>query len=146
MYTLFLYPFTIYNDCHTLTHRVVAFIVYLYTCSTRPALLDVLVAPVVKKDEIHSTNYVLLNGDLRDMNSVGDRMLAAGLDRSLPTMFLTECVLVYMEPEKSRGVIKWAGTNFSTALFLNYEPVRTLILQEAFGNGIIYYYYADTTK
>ena len=94
-------------------------------------------APVVKKDEIHSTNYVLLNGDLRDMNCVGDKMLAAGLDKSLPTMFMTECVLVYMEPEKSREVIKWAGTNFSTALFLNYEPVRRiLILWEAFGNGM----------
>ena len=94
-------------------------------------------APVVKKDEIHSTNYVLLNGDLRDMNCISDKMLAAGLDKSLPTMFMTECVLVYMEPEKSREVIKWAGTNFSTALFLNYEPVRRiLILWKAFGNGI----------
>lgn len=83
-------------------------------------------APVVNKDEIRSTNYILLNGDLRDMNSVGDRMLAAGLDKTLPTMFLTECVLVYMEPDKSREVIRWAGTNFSTALFLNYEPVRRL--------------------
>lgn len=71
-------------------------------------------------------------------------MLAAGLDKTLPTMFLTECVLVYMEPEKSREVIKWVGTNFSTALFLNYEPVRR-ILTEAFGNEIIILY-TDTTK
>ena len=94
--------------------------------STKAALLNVLAVPDVKKDEIHSTNYILLNGDLRDMNSVGERMLAAGLDKTLPTIFLTECVLVYMEPEKSREVIKWAGTNFGTALFLNYEPVRFL--------------------
>lgn len=97
-------------------------IVYIH--STKQALSDVLVAPVIKKDEIHSKSYVLLSGDLRDMKTVGDKLLAVGLDTSLPTMFLTECVLVYMEPEKSREVIKWAGTTFSTALFLNYEPVR----------------------
>ena len=94
--------------------------------SSKPALLDVLNAPDIKKDEIYSNNYVLLNGDLRDMNSVGDRMVAAGLNKALPTMFLTECVLIYMEPEKSREVIKWVGTNFITSLFLNYEPVRRL--------------------
>ena len=90
-------------------------------------LLDVLVDPLINKDEIHSQGYVLLAGDLRDIDSVGERMLAAGLDKSLPTMFLTECVLVYMEPEKSRKVIKWAGTTFSTALFLNYEPVSSCV-------------------
>ena len=108
-----------HTHAHTLTHTPLHI-------STKAALLNVLAAPDVKKDEIHSTNYILLNGDLRDMNSVGERMLAAGLDKTLPTIFLTECVLVYMEPEKSREVIKWAGTNFGTALFLNYEPVRFL--------------------
>ena len=69
-------------------------------------------------------------GDLRDMSLVGERLLSLGLDKSLPTMFLTECVLVYMEPEKSRKVIKWAGSNFTTSLFLNYEPVsRDVLLQ-----------------
>ena len=106
---------------------IIQYVPIIYTYSTKPALLDVLVAPVVKKDDIHSNNYVLLSEDLRDMNSVGDKMLAAGLNKTLPTMFLTECVLVYMEPEKSREVIKWAGTNFSTAVFLNYEPVRRFL-------------------
>ena len=49
----------------------------------------------------------------------------------LPTMFVAECVLVYMEPHLSQSIIRWAGTNFNTALFLNYEPVnsRMLLLQ-----------------
>ena len=94
--------------------------------STKQALLEVLVEPVMNKDEIQSKGYCLMAGDLRDMDSLGERLLVAGgLDRSLPTMFLAECVLVYMEPEKSRKVIEWAGSTFSTALFLNYEPVRS---------------------
>ena len=38
-------------------------------------------------------------------------------------MFIAECVLVYIEPHLSSQLIKWAGSVFSTALFLNYEPV-----------------------
>ena len=95
-------------------------------CSTKQALLEVLVDPVINKDEIIAKGYVLMAGDIRDMDSVGERMLAAGLNKSLPTMFLTECVLVYIEPEKSRKVIEWAGTTFSTALFLNYGPVSII--------------------
>ena len=38
-------------------------------------------------------------------------------------MILAECVLVYMDPDKSRDVVNWFGQHFSTALFLNYEPV-----------------------
>ena len=47
------------------------------------------------------------------------------LHHSLPTIFIAECVLVYMEPHLSQNIIKWAGSHFSTALFLNYEPVST---------------------
>ena len=54
--------------------------------------------------------------------------LSPSLSCSLPTMILTECVLIYMEPEKSREVVKWFGKQFKTALFLNYEPVRPVII------------------
>lgn len=46
---------------------------------------------------------------------------------SLPTVFITECVLVYMEPEHSAAIINWAGTNFKTAVFINYEQVGHLM-------------------
>lgn len=45
---------------------------------------------------------------------------------SLPTMILAECVLVYMEPDKSKDIVHWFGKHFPTALFLNYEPVSAL--------------------
>jgi len=46
---------------------------------------------------------------------------------SLPTVFITECVLVYMEPEHSAAIVNWAGGNFKTAIFINYEQVSTVI-------------------
>ncbi|XP_064381999.1 leucine carboxyl methyltransferase 1-like isoform X2 [Halichondria panicea] len=93
-----------------------------YYISKEP-LREVLVDPVIEKDSISSKHYKLLSGDLRDMATVGEKLLSSGVDTSLPTLFLTECVLVYMDPDKSREVIRWAGNNFSTALFLNYEPI-----------------------
>ena len=42
-------------------------------------------------------------------------------------MLIAECVLVYIEPSLSSQLIKWAGKLFTTALFLNYEPVSVLL-------------------
>lgn len=41
----------------------------------------------------------------------------------LPTLLVTECVLVYMTPEQSANLIKWAASTFVTAMFVNYEQV-----------------------
>ena len=54
-------------------------------------------------------------------------MISDNLCFSLPTVFITECVLVYMEPEHSAAIINWAGANFKTALFINYEQVKIFI-------------------
>ncbi len=45
-------------------------------------------------------------------------------------MFLSECVLVYLEPEESGGVIAWAAANFKEAIFLTYEQIHP---HDAFG-------------
>lgn len=50
-------------------------------------------------------------------------MGTGGLDVSVPTLFLSECVLVYLEPEESGAVIAWAGATFPSAAFLTYEQV-----------------------
>lgn len=42
----------------------------------------------------------------------------------LPTLLITECVLVYMTPEQSANLIKWAANSFGTAMFINYEQVK----------------------
>lgn len=46
------------------------------------------------------------------------------LPSRLPTLLITECVLVYMSPEQSANLIKWAASSFGTAMFINYEQVR----------------------
>ncbi|XP_031554492.1 leucine carboxyl methyltransferase 1-like [Actinia tenebrosa] len=88
----------------------------------------------IEEKEIHSNCYHLLAADLRDVDVIESKITSIGLDRSLPTVFITECVLVYMEPNKSATLINWAGSHFKTALFLNYEQVN---MQDRFGHVMI---------
>ena len=46
----------------------------------------------------------------------------------LPTLFLSECVLVYMTPEQASKLVHWAADTFHTAMFINYEQVNTAVL------------------
>lgn len=41
----------------------------------------------------------------------------------LPTLLLSECVLVYMTPSQSSNLVRWAAETFHTAMFINYEQV-----------------------
>lgn len=43
---------------------------------------------------------------------------------SLPTVLLSECVLVYMTPSQSSNLLRWAAEIFHTAMFINYEQVN----------------------
>lgn len=42
----------------------------------------------------------------------------------LPTVLLSECVLVYMTPSQSSNLVRWAAETFHTAMFINYEQVN----------------------
>lgn len=48
----------------------------------------------------------------------------------LPTFFLSECVMVYMEPAESRALIRWVADSFTRAVFVTYEQIHP---DDAFG-------------
>ena len=43
--------------------------------------------------------------------------------RSLPTIILAECVMIYMEGEKSTALLRWFSEHLSACAFINYEQV-----------------------
>ena len=53
---------------------------------------------------------------------------------SLPTLLVSECVLVYLLPDESDAVISWAAKTFEHAAFMCYEQVRP---HDAFGQMMI---------
>ena len=74
--------------------------------------------------EFHSSAYHILPVDLRDLASVESQLSNAGIDFNAPTLFLSECVLIYMEHEFSNSVIRFAAKKFSTSVFVTYEQIR----------------------
>lgn len=68
------------------------------------------------------------------MAAVEDQLVAAGFDPNLPTYILSECVLVYLDPEVSRAIISWAAQKLSTAMFVIYEQIRP---HDAFGRQMM---------
>ncbi|XP_034050221.1 leucine carboxyl methyltransferase 1 [Thalassophryne amazonica] len=97
--------------------------------------------------ETHSTDSLLLDGhnldsdhfciigaDLRDIASVDEKLKKFQLNPELPTVFLTECVLVYLSPAHSFNLVHWAAETFHTAMFINYEQVN---MTDRFGQVMI---------
>ncbi|KAI5054998.1 hypothetical protein GOP47_0030143 [Adiantum capillus-veneris] len=80
----------------------------------------------IKKEQgqILSDHYKLLPADLRDLNSLDMLLDQANMDPSLPTLILAECVLIYLDPNVSRTVVKWAGQKFPNSIFVVYEQIH----------------------
>eukprot|EP00466_Bigelowiella_natans_P004770 jgi/Bigna1/92490/estExt_fgenesh1_pm.C_270011 len=78
--------------------------------------------------DIHTQNYHLVSCDLRDPKALDVAMEKCGADFSIPTLFLSECVLIYLEPKYSTGVIAWASKKSSNGggfgRFVCYEQIR----------------------
>ena len=83
---------------------------------------------------MYSRDYAVVNADLRDLKAFTRKLREVGIVFDAPTMFLSECVLVYLEPEDSGAVISWAGTNFPRAAMLTYEQIKP---HDAFGQVMV---------
>lgn len=85
-------------------------------------------------EELHAKDYHLVAGDIRNISELDAKLTSFGLDKNLPTIFIAECVLVYLHTEETEQILKWAGTSFRNAVFLNYEQVN---MGDIFGQVMI---------
>ncbi|XP_014817025.1 PREDICTED: tRNA wybutosine-synthesizing protein 4 isoform X1 [Calidris pugnax] len=69
-------------------------------------------------------DYKLLGVDLSDLSELDRALEKAGLDKDIPTLFIAEVVLTYMENSRSDAVIWWAAERFSRVCFLLYEQMH----------------------
>jgi len=54
--------------------------------------------------------------------------------KSLPTMFISECVMIYMEPTDSDAIVQWISKNIPTAMIMAYEQI---LPNDSFGQMMI---------
>ena len=73
--------------------------------------------------ELHSGIYHLASADLRKLSEVESKLKECSMEFSVPTLFLFECVLVYMPIQFSHSLLKLIADKFSTTFCINYEQV-----------------------
>ncbi|CAI5489614.1 unnamed protein product [Closterium sp. Naga37s-1] len=83
-----------------------------------------------------SNGYSLVSADLRDTDKLNEALAAAGADFGpiTATLFLCECVLIYMDAPSSHRLVAWTAEKFGTAAFVVYEQIRP---DDAFGQQMI---------
>ncbi|KAG0249853.1 hypothetical protein BG011_008871 [Mortierella polycephala] len=99
------------------------------------AFTDIIADPELKLGlggtELYAKDYCLLSGDLREfVDVIVPKLKAHGFDTSIPTLFLSECVLIYIQPSDSDAVVDWVGNNMMASLFVVYEQINPT---DAFG-------------
>ncbi|KAM9209188.1 leucine carboxyl methyltransferase 1 [Dugong dugon] len=83
---------------------------------------------------LDSKRYAIIGADLRDLPELEEKLKKCQMNTQLPTLLITECVLIYMTPEQSANLLKWAANSFETAMFVNYEQVN---MDDRFGQIMI---------
>uniref|UniRef100_A0A7S1SVC4 Leucine carboxyl methyltransferase 1 homolog n=1 Tax=Tetraselmis chuii TaxID=63592 RepID=A0A7S1SVC4_9CHLO len=84
--------------------------------------------------KVSSDRYCLMAADLRDIGAFEAALRENQFDPGLPTLILSECVLVYMEPKYSQELVNWAGRTIPTAVFTVYEQIHP---EDAFGQQML---------
>ncbi|KAJ2858658.1 carboxy methyl transferase for protein phosphatase 2A [Coemansia erecta] len=97
------------------------------TIYRKPALKSLLPKDTEVKcggTELHSAKYCLLSADLRCFrDQVVPKLLAGGFDCSAPTLFISECVLIYLDPKHSDAILDWITEQIPDAAILTYEQI-----------------------
>lgn len=79
----------------------------------------------VNSSDLHAGQYHLVGCDLRELDVFEAKVVhESGLDVNLPTMFIAECVLVYMSCDESSALLSWITRNFPHAVLVTYDPVN----------------------
>lgn len=92
---------------------------------SQPLLQEVQGDVQYSNNELHSDNYHIISGDLRQIRQLGNKMLTeCSLNVHSPTLFLAECVLVYINVNESDTLLTWIAEHFKNCLFINYEQVN----------------------
>lgn len=82
-----------------------------------------------------SDDYYIRSVDLCDLDKLNELLFESiGLNKEYPTLFISECVLVYIPVEKSNALIKWCSDNFINSVFATYEQIKP---EDPFGQVMI---------
>lgn len=79
-------------------------------------------------------DYFLIPGDLNDWQSIVEKLFECGFNPKLPTIFISECVLIYLECKFSDEIIKWSSLFTNISMFIAFEQI---LPNDAFGKVML---------
>lgn len=89
----------------------------------------------LSRTDLHGHRYHLIGADFTDLTTLARKLAECQIDYALPTIFLAECVLIYIEPAKVDRFLTWTTSTFTSALvFLNHEQLN---MNDRFGAVIV---------
>ena len=62
--------------------------------------------------------------DLTDLTNLERKLTESEVSYTCPTLILAECVLVYVDQNKSSKLMTWLANKFSSCAFINYEQLN----------------------
>ncbi|KAG5871137.1 Leucine carboxyl methyltransferase 1, partial [Gonioctena quinquepunctata] len=71
--------------------------------------------------DLHAGNYHCIGADIRNISQLEIKLQQAEVNFDIPTLFIAECVLVYIENECVNRLLSWISSKFKSGLFVNYE-------------------------
>lgn len=74
--------------------------------------------------DLHAANYHIVGVDLRNIAEVESKLVEAEIKYDLPTLFIAECVLIYIETLQVQRLLSWLAQTFKSSFFINYEQVN----------------------
>lgn len=89
---------------------------------------------IIREGDLHADGYHLMGCDLRCLTEVQRKLERTGILHDLPTLFLSECVLVYLKPEPCQQLITYIASQFPNSMIISYEQVN---LKDKFGDVML---------
>lgn len=86
--------------------------------------------------QVVSDKLKMIPVDMRRIQEMQAALEKHGLENNVPTIFVAECVLVYMQPSESDNLIRWASAAVphSLSTMLVYEQINP---SDAFGRTMV---------
>ncbi|CAH1175884.1 unnamed protein product [Phaedon cochleariae] len=84
--------------------------------------------------DLHAGNYHCIGVDIRNISQLEIKLRQAEVNFDRPTLFIAECVLVYIENECVNRLLTWISSKFKAGLFVNYEMCN---MNDTFGEVML---------
>lgn len=84
--------------------------------------------------DLHAGNYHCIGVDMRNLPLLETKLQQAEVNYSSPTLFIAECVLVYIENDCANRLLSWISKKFKSGLFINYEMCN---INDTFGDVML---------